>query len=307
VTASSEPTPAGGADRVRVVDVAGLSAEELVGAKGGQRISVCLPARNEAATVGGIVAAIRAALMAPAGPALVDELIVLDDGSTDATAAIAAAAGARVVAVADILPEVGPGRGKGNVLWRSLAVATGDLVVWCDADVTSFSPQYVTRLVAPLLRCPDVDVVKGFYDRPVGVEGGIGGRTTELMARPLLARFFPALATVRQPLAGETAGRRRALARLPFVQGYGVEIGMLIDGARALGVERLAQVDLGVRRHRHQALEALSVQATEVMLVVLDRVGFPPPEGPVGVRPGGGDAVPVRLEQWPPLVEVLAG
>lgn len=275
--------------------------------KGSTTISVCLPARNEATTLGPILDIITAELMAPAGAALVDELVVLDDGSTDATAAVGAAHGARVVTVDDVLPQLGPGRGKGNVLWRSLAAARGELIVWCDADVTSFRADYVTGLVAPLLSDPTIGFVKGFYDRPTAASGHGGGRVTELVARPLLSRFFPDLGSVRQPLAGEMAGRRAVLEAVPFVQGYGVETGLLIDVSRRFGIDSLVQVDLGVRRHRHQPLDALAVQATEVLQVVLDRAGLPSSHNVVELSRSDGTTVTVPLAQWPPMATVASG
>ena len=286
---------------IRLYEPAELDPAALTRRKGATTISVCLPARNEANTVGAILDVITAELMAPAGAPLVDELLVLDDGSTDATAAVAAAHGARVVTVDTVLPEVGPGRGKGNVLWRSLAAATGDVIVWCDADVTSFRAGYVCGLVAPLLEDPAIGFVKGFSDRPTAEGGHGGGRVTELVARPLLSRFFPGLAALRQPLAGEMAGRREVLEAVPFVQGYGVETGLLIDVSHRFGLNSLVQVDLGVRRHRHQPLAALAVQATEVLQVVLDRIGLPTEHGKVDLQRADGSAVEVPLVQWPPM------
>jgi glucosyl-3-phosphoglycerate synthase len=299
------------ADVVRVVPASTLTPAELARLKGASTISVCLPARNEASTVGAICATIVEGCMAPGPsgePPLVDELIVLDDGSIDATAAHAAAAGARVVRVDAVLPEAGSGRGKGNVLWKSLAVSSGDIVVWCDTDLTSLTAGYITRLVAPLLAEASISYVKGFYARPLDAQGQGGGRTTELVARPLLSRFFPPLATVRQPLGGESAGRRALLERLPFAEGYGIETGLLIDALRAAGVGAMAQVDLGVRAHRHRTLDQLSEQAAEIIALVLHRVGL----DAAGRREDGdlpplvkadGSVVPVDLTERPPIVE----
>lgn len=311
---------------VRLHTPASLDPASLAARKQGSSVAVCLPARNEAATLGAILDVIVVELMAgrrsagavptgTAGPgrsvrggvALVDDLLVLDDGSTDATAAVAAAHGARVVAVDDVMPELGPGQGKGNVLWRSLAATSAELIVWCDADVTSFRAEYVTGLLAPLLEDRSVGFVKGFYDRPTASSGHGGGRVTELVARPLLSRFFPPLASLRQPLAGEMAGRRRVLEAVPFVQGYGVETGLVIDVARQFGLDALVQVDLGVRRHRHQALDALAVQATEVMQVVLDRAGLPNPAGGVELARSDGTTRTVPLVEWPPMAGVTSG
>ena len=250
--------------------------DELVASKGEHdlSVSVCLPARNEAATIGEIVETIRARLMDAAG--LVDELIVLDDGSTDGTAAIAAAAGARVVSVADVLPEEGQGCGKGNVIWRSLAASRGDLVCWIDADIRNFDAHFVTGLLGPLLTNSKIRFVKGHYRRPLDGEPSGGGRVSELMARPVLSRFFPELAVFAQPLAGEYGGRRDLLEALPIAEGWGVDIGLLIDAWREVGLAALAQVDLGVREHRNRPLHELGVPAMAVLNTVLDRAGVAP-------------------------------
>jgi len=258
-----------------------------------------VPARDEAETVGPIVQTI--ATLQHRG--LVDEIVVMDDRSTDATAEIAAAAGARVVSVPDVLPETGTASGKGNVLWASVAASAGDVIVWIDADLRSFTPDYVIGLLGPLLTDPEVTLVKGFYERP-SVGGVGGGRTTELMARPVLATFFPELGVIDQPLGGEYASRRSILEQLPFPQGYGVETGLLIDIAHRWGVDRIAQVDLGVREHRHQPLSALSAQAMEVLHAALLRAGADRATlGRVLMRP---DAAPVevRVDERPPLIEV---
>jgi glucosyl-3-phosphoglycerate synthase len=248
---------------VRTVAPTDLDPEALAERKRGLTVSVCLPARDEEATVGSIVATIVGEC-----EALVDEVLVLDDGSSDETASVASSAGATVVAVEDVLPELPRGAGKGNVLWKSLAVAKGDLVVWCDADLETFTAHYVTRLVAPLLEDPGLAFVKADYHRPEG-----DGRTTQLVARPLLARFFPPLATVRQPLSGECAARSDLLEQLPFVESYGVEVGLLIDVLGAAGLDAMAQVDLGAKEHRHRPLAELSVQAGEIIDVILQRAG----------------------------------
>lgn len=267
----------------------------------GTRVSVCLPARDEAGTVGGIVADVRRGLVDEIG--LVDELLVLDDHSTDDTAAVAAAAGARVVQVDDVLPDQGPGAGKGEALWKSVAAATGDLVVWCDADITDFGTRFVVGLVGPLLLRPDIDFVKGFYDRPVDGSAHGGGRVTELMARPVIATMFPHLASVVQPLSGEYAGRRSLLERLPFVEGYGVDLGLLVDVAELRGTEAIAQVDLGTRRHRNRPLDELGPQALAVLQTALRRAGTGL-GGPASlVRPDVEPVVVGALER-PPLVDV---
>nr|WP_203614148.1 glucosyl-3-phosphoglycerate synthase [Streptomyces rochei] len=231
--------------------------QQLLAAKqaGGQTVSVVLPALDEEETVGEIVSVIRRELMERV--ALVDELLVVDSGSRDRTSAVAAAAGARVVHRDAILPRVPAVPGKGEVLWRSLLVTGGDIVCFVDADLREFRADFVSGIVGPLLTDPDVHLVKAMYDRPLGAAPGQGGRVTELMARPLLNMHWPRLAGFVQPLGGEYAARRSLLERLPFPVGYGVELGMLVDALHLVGLDALAQVDVGVRRHRHQDGQAL--------------------------------------------------
>ncbi|MEZ5142426.1 MAG: glycosyltransferase [Acidimicrobiales bacterium] len=183
---------------IRAFHHADFSARALAQAKGTATVSVCLPARNEAATVGPIVEAIRTSLMAD--HAVVDEIVVIDDHSTDGTAAIAAAAGARVVDASSVLPDYGEGHGKGEALWKSVFAAEGDVIAWCDADIREFDVGFVTGLLGPLLTCADVDFVKGYYERPDDSGSGRGGRVTELVARPIIAIFFPELGGIVQPL-----------------------------------------------------------------------------------------------------------
>ncbi|MER5943774.1 glucosyl-3-phosphoglycerate synthase [Streptomyces sp. NPDC001928] len=221
----------------------------------GQSVSVVLPALNEEETVGDIVAIIAHDLVHQVP--LVDEIVVVDSGSTDRTAEVAAAAGARVVHRDDILPRVPAVPGKGEVLWRSLLVTSGDIVCFIDADLKDFSSDFVSGIVGPLLTDPGVDLVKAMYDRPLGGAAGQGGRVTELMARPLLNMHWPQLAGFVQPLGGEYAARRSLLEQLPFPVGYGVELGMLVDALHLVGLDALAQVDVGVRKHRHQDGQAL--------------------------------------------------
>lgn len=277
----------------------------LVDRKGGTTVSVCIPARNEALTVGAIVRQIRTHLTAAeGGPSLVDEIIVMDDRSTDATASEASGAGARVVAVADVLPDEGELHGKGNVLWKSVAASEGDIIVWVDADLTSFTPACVSGLIGPLLHHPEIAMAKGFYERPE-IDGTGGGRTTELMARPVLATLFPHLTSVHQPIGGEYSARREVLERVPFFQGYGVETGLLIDITEMVGVDRIAQVDLGTRVHRNRPLDELSVQAMEILHAALHRAGIPWKDdwSHVLVRPHA-EPVEALVGERPPLVEV---
>ncbi|WP_020140087.1 glucosyl-3-phosphoglycerate synthase [Streptomyces sp. 351MFTsu5.1] len=221
----------------------------------GQTVSVVLPALNEEETVGDIVSVIRHDLVRQVP--LVDEIVVVDSGSTDRTSEVAAAAGATVVHRDEILPRLPALPGKGEVLWRSLLVTRGDIVCFIDADLKEFSSDFVLGIVGPLLTDPGVDLVKGMYDRPLGGAAGQGGRVTELMARPLLNMHWPQLAGFVQPLGGEYAARRSLLEQLPFPVGYGVELGMLVDALHLVGLDALAQVDVGVRKHRHQDGQAL--------------------------------------------------
>ncbi|WP_314174948.1 glucosyl-3-phosphoglycerate synthase [Streptomyces winkii] len=233
----------------------------------GARVAVVLPALNEERTVGGIVSVIRRELMesaAGASTALVDELVVLDSGSTDATAAVAAGAGAKVVHRDEVLPRLPALPGKGEVLWRSLLATSSDIVCFVDADLEDFSADFVSGVVGPLLTDPQLRLVKAMYDRPFGDDPAGGGRVTELVARPLLNLHWPRLAGFVQPLGGEYAARRTLLEQLPFPVGYGVELGLLIDSLHTAGLDALAQVDVGVRRHRHQDGQALGRMAAAI-------------------------------------------
>lgn len=248
------------------------SAGALAAAKGTRRVTVCLPARDEEATVGAIVSTIVAELVEEHG--LVDEVLLVDDGSKDATAAVARGTGARVVRSS--------GLGKGTAMWTGVSEAEGDLLAFCDADVRNFSSSFVVGLLGPLLADDAIAFVKAFYDRPFEDQPGEGGRVTELVAKPLLRQLFPNLAAVLQPLAGECAGRREALEQLPFVQGYGVDLGLVIDVTRHFGDGALAQVDLGHREHRNRPLGELGPQAEAVLATALARAGLGPavPECP---------------------------
>ncbi|MGV0793399.1 glucosyl-3-phosphoglycerate synthase [Mycolicibacterium sp. XJ1819] len=247
---------------------------ELEAAKAGRTVSVVLPALNEQDTVGTVVDSI-----APLLGGLVDELIVLDSGSTDETEIRAVAAGAKVVSREVALPEVAPQPGKGEVLWRSLAATSGDIVVFVDSDLVDPDPMFVPKLVGPLLVAEGVHLVKGFYRRPLNVSGkedaNGGGRVTELVARPLLTALRPELGGVLQPLGGEYAGTRELLTSVPFAPGYGVEIGLLIDTYDRLGLDAIAQVNLGVRVHRNRPLTELASMSRQVIATLLSRCGVP--------------------------------
>ncbi|WP_285509259.1 glucosyl-3-phosphoglycerate synthase [Actinokineospora sp. NBRC 105648] len=242
--------------------------------KRGRTVSVVLPALDEEATVGAVVASVR-----PMLGGLVDELVVIDSGSTDRTAEVASAAGARVVHRDEALPQLEPRPGKGEVLWRSLAVTTGDLVVFLDSDLVDPDPAFVPSLLGPLLSVDDVHLVKGFYRRPLRLEsaenGTGGGRVTELLARPVLSALRPELSPVIQPLGGEYAATRDFLTSVPFAAGYGVEIGLLLDAHTRYGLAGLAQVNLGVRKHRNRSLLQLGVMSRQILGTALERCGVP--------------------------------
>jgi glucosyl-3-phosphoglycerate synthase len=292
----------------------------LVALKAAQdvRVSVVLPARNEAATVGAIVTELQRLRAIE----LVDQILVVDSGSSDATAAEAARAGAEVVRQAEVLPPLGDRPGKGEALWKSMAVATGDLIVFIDADLVGFSADYVTGLLGPLLTDPSVVFVKGTYDRPLAVGDTVsptgGGRVTELVARPLLNQFWPELAGFVQPLGGEYAARREVLEKVPFAGGYGVDLGLLVDIFELVGLHAMAQVDLGRRQHRHQSDEALGSMAGQIMLTAwgrLDRQGRIVESAPPATtltqfrREEAGlrwTTSETAADDRPPLVEVLA-
>ena len=244
----------------------------LLDAKADASVAVVLPALNEAGTVGRIVERIRRDLVVRHG--LVDELVVMDSGSTDSTPQVAAAAGARVVHREDVLTQFSPYDGKGEVLWRSLAATTSDVLVFVDSDLRDFSTTFVTGLLGPLLTDATVHFVKATYDRPVhgSVTPAGGGRVTELVARPLINMYWPDLAGFIQPLGGEYAARRSLLERLPFPVGYGVEFGLLVDTVATVGLDAMAQVDLVRRKHRNQSVTKLGRMAAEIMQVAFDRL-----------------------------------
>jgi nucleotide-binding universal stress UspA family protein len=241
----------------------------------GLTISLGLPTLNEEATIGNVIRTLKGELMDQVP--LIDEVVVVDSGSTDRTVEIAKALGVPVVQHADVLPEHGTFQGKGEALWKSLHVLRGDIVVWCDTDISNIHPQFVYGTVGPLLTDSRISYVKGFYRRPLKFGGELqaagGGRVTELVARPIFNLFYPLLSGLVQPLSGEYAGRRELLERLPFFTGYGVETGHLIDIVENFGLNCIAQTDLGVRIHRNQDLFALSRMAFAIMQVALRRLG----------------------------------
>jgi glucosyl-3-phosphoglycerate synthase len=283
---------------------------ELCAAKQDRTVSVVLPALNEEATVGDVVATIR-----PLAGSLVDEIVVMDSGSTDRTAAVAALAGARVVRREDVVPSLEPWPGKGEVLWRSLAATTGDLVVFLDADLVDPDPGFVPALLGPLLSVDDVHLVKGFYRRPLRLEtedvGTGGGRVTELLARPLLAALRPELSGLVQPLGGEYAGSRDFLESVSFAAGYGVEIGLLLDAYADRGLSSIAQVNLGVRKHRNRNLLQLGVMASQILGTMLRRCGISTAGDLTQFVQVAGEWLPdttsIEVADRPPMRSVPAG
>ncbi|MDN5747989.1 MAG: glucosyl-3-phosphoglycerate synthase [Pseudonocardia sp.] len=288
------------------------SVGDLVAAKAGRRVSVVLPALDEQDTVGAIVAAIVP--LTRGDHPLVDELVVLDSGSTDRTVELAAAAGAQVVRRTDVLPELEPLPGKGEVLWRALAATDGDVVCYLDSDLVDFDAGFVPALLGPLLTEPGVALVKGFYRRPLRMETSDnvtgGGRVTELLARPLLAALRPGLSGIVQPLGGEYAATRELLESVPFATGYGVEIGLLLDTHATLGLDALAQVNLGVRKHRNRSLLQLGVMARQIVAAALSRAGLPDTGGELTqFLQVGGEWLPsstvAPVAERPPMAQVL--
>ncbi|MGH3562606.1 MAG: glucosyl-3-phosphoglycerate synthase [Mycobacterium sp.] len=280
---------------------------ELLAAKAetGRTISVVLPALDEEQTIESVIDSIT-----PLLDGLVDELIVLDSGSTDDTEIRSIAAGARVVSREQAVPEVAPQPGKGEALWRSLAATSGDIVVFVDSDLIDPDPMFVPRLLGPLLTGDGIHLVKGFYRRPLKIDGtedaNGGGRVTELVARPLLAALRPELGGVLQPLGGEYAASRELLTSVPFAPGYGVEIGLLVDAYDRLGLDAIAQVNLGVRAHRNRPLAELGVMSRQVVATLLSRCGIP--DSGVGLTQffvDGDDylprTAPVSLIDRPPM------
>jgi glucosyl-3-phosphoglycerate synthase len=274
-------------------------------------IAAILPTRECAATIGPILDAL--APLRDLG--LLDELIVVDADSPDGTAALAARHGGRVLLESELRPELGPGRGKGDAMWRAAGASTAELLVFLDADTVDFQASFLTGLLGPALLDPTIALVKGTFRRPLAlgaeVREGEGGRVTELVARPLLNLHFPALSGFAQPLAGEMAIRRDLFERLSVPVGYGVEIAMLIDALRLVGVDGLAEVDLGARQNRHQSLRALSAMAGEVMVAVERRTGAAPRPAYPAFRPRPeGDGLPeqwrLRCEERPPLAAARA-
>jgi glucosyl-3-phosphoglycerate synthase len=246
---------------------------ERLAAERTRSVTVCVPARDEEQTIG----AIATDLVGLREAGAIDEVLVVDASSSDRTPEIAAEAGADVRDESELMPEQGEVLGKGDAMWRALSVIENEVVVFLDADSEGFGPHFACGLAGPLV-CGDseIEYVKAFYRRPLKLgeetlpEGG--GRVTELTARPLLNLFYPELAGFRQPLAGEMAGTRELLQRLPFATGYAVEIALLIDAWREVGLDGLAQVDIEMRQNRHQPLGELTQMAYAVLRAVTTRL-----------------------------------
>jgi glucosyl-3-phosphoglycerate synthase len=278
------------------------------------KVSVVIPARDEARTIGDIVGRIASEL----GERIVSELVVVDCDSSDRTAEIAEVAGARVERLPQILPDVPWVLGKGEALWRSLAVVEGDIVCFVDGDIRNFDGRFVSRLLAPLIADETLAFTKGFYRRPLRVETTLvpaaGGRVTELTARPLLNLLYPELAGFLQPLAGEYAGRREVLERLPFRTGYGVDVALLIDLLGQVGLDAMAQVDLDERVHRNRPLRQLRGMATTIVRAIAERadrdgrikLGSIPTTALLPDASAGLEITDLSEQDRPPMREVLA-
>jgi glucosyl-3-phosphoglycerate synthase len=271
-------------------------------------VSICLPARNEARTIGPILEA----LMPLRELGVLDQIVVVDR-SSDGTAEIARALGAEVHAQDELMPERGPILGKGDAMWRALPILTGEVICFLDADSEQFGAHFACGVLGPVLCRPEISFVKGFYRRPFRVGDTTvpdgGGRVTELTARPLLNLFYPDLAAIRQPLAGEIAARRDLLERLPFATGYGVDIGLLIDACAVAGLEAIAQVDLEVRQNAHQPLRDLGPMAYAVLQAVavrLEREGRLRGPLPATFTAPGQDVTIAEPVERPPLRSLRA-
>ncbi len=237
-------------------------------------VSLALPALNEEPTVGHVIKTIKDALMDRVH--LLDEIVLIDSDSSDKTREIAAAIGVPVHIHQNVLPQLGARTGKGEALWKSLYLTTGDIIIWIDTDIVNIHPRFVYGLLGPLILHDDIQFIKGFYRRPLKVDNklqaGGGGRVTELTARPLLNLFFPELSGLIQPLSGEYGGRRSAFEQMPFSSGYGVEIGLVIDMFEKFGLRAIAQVDLQERVHHNQPLESLSKMSFAIIQTVVRRI-----------------------------------
>ena len=242
--------------------------------KRGLKISLCFPTLNEEKTIGKSIVVMKSELM-DRYP-LIDEIAVIDSGSTDKTMAIAEKFGATTYSAADCLPKSGTFRGKGENLWKALYLLKGDIIVYVDADINNIHHRFAYGLLGPLLENPEIKFVKAFYNRPfqgpVGIVPTGGGRVTEILIRPLFSQFFPELSGLIQPLSGEYCGYRKIFEQIPFPIGYGVETGMLIDIFQRWGLQAMAQTNLELRIHRNQTVSSLGKMSFGILQTFWDRL-----------------------------------
>jgi glucosyl-3-phosphoglycerate synthase len=268
----------------------------------GLRVSLCIPTLNEEGTIARVVSILREELVVR--HSLLDELVVIDSGSSDRTRALAAEAGAEVILAGEILPFQGKRMGKGENLWKAVHHLSGDILCFVDGDIGNIHPRFVLGTVGPLLMEPELAYVKGFYERPLlaaeGVDPRGGGRVTEILVRPLFARFCAELSALHQPLAGEYAARREILEQLPFPTGYGVETAHLVDVWRLLGCGALGQTDLDERIHRNRSLAQLGRMSGEILEAFLAR--FPQAGSGENERPPMNSLVEY-LQRFPAAAE----
>lgn len=255
-------------------EFADLSALVVAKERQGLTVSLCIPTLNEEDTIGEVVGCLKSALFDHVP--LLDEVAVVDSGSSDRTREVARAAGADVYLAAEILPEAGPGRGKGENIWKAGHQLRGDILCFVDGDVRNMHPRFVYGPLGVLLAKPEISYVKGFYDRPhaaveMGVRPAGGGRVTEALVRPLFALFFPELAGLVQPLAGEYAVRRKVMEAIPMPTGYGIETAHLLDIFSRWGAKCIGQCDLDERLHRHQDTASLGRMSFAILRAFLLR------------------------------------
>jgi glucosyl-3-phosphoglycerate synthase len=272
-----------------------------------EAVTVVLPTREVADTIGTIVEQLQSL------GGLIDQILVVDAASEDGTADIASRLGAEVHQESELVPEFGPARGKGDAMWRALAVARGELIVYLDSDTRGFSAHFATGMLGPLICETGPQFVKGFFRRPFTDESGErpldGGRVTELTARPLLSAFYPELAGFVQPLAGEVAARRSTFDQLPFATGYAIETSMLLHARDVVGIEAMAQVDLDERRNYHQPLTQLGPMAYAVLRVILERLrrdGRLMDDHAPPLQTADGQLIQIELIERPPYASLRA-